>query len=233
MPITPAPLVCIVEDDRELREGLAEYMGLNGLPVAEADSGLSFRRVLQEYSVDVAIIDINLPDISGFHLARELSGRTGKPGIILLTARSGQQDRIRGYGEGADLYMTKPVDGQELLLAVRNLAARVRGRAGGAEQAAWRLDVAGMRLVAPTGGAVVLSPREVLLLEQFVPAAGQPVSRRSLDAVMGYGEPGSKSRGLDQALARLHEKARRQNVRLPLQVIHAIGIRFAAPLSFR
>ncbi|HHW33163.1 MAG TPA: helix-turn-helix domain-containing protein, partial [Paracoccus solventivorans] len=86
---------------------------------------------------------------------------------------------------------------------------------------------------APTGGAVVLSPREVLLLEQFVPAAGQPVSRRSLDAVMGYGEPGSKSRGLDQALARLHEKARRQNVRLPLQVIHAIGIRFAAPLSFR
>ena len=223
-----------MEDDDELREGLAENLRLNGIEVAEADSGSSFRHALRSGPIDVAIIDVNLPDASGFELVRELAGGALRPGVIVLTARTSPQDRREGYAGGADLYMTKPVDGEELLLAVRNLARRVRhshaqvSRADGG-QPSWRLDVARKLLVSPDGVSLALSGREVLLLEQFVKAEGTPVSRVALAEIMGYGSPGPENRGLDAALRRLREKAAAQHIELPLLVIHSIGIRFAAP----
>ena len=142
---------------------------LEGVDTVEAASAL------RDKVVSIARADAKLPEGSLF--IADLLGLPVYDGETMLGTLAEVMPTPAN-----DVYVVKSEDGQELLLAVRNLAARVRGRAGGAEQAAWRLDVAGMRLVAPTGGAVVLSPREVLLLEQFVPAAGQPVSRRSLDA---------------------------------------------------
>lgn len=227
--------VLLVEDDRELREGLAENLRLNGVSVTEADSGVSFRNAMRSGTIDVAIIDVNLPDVSGFELARELARDERPPGIIMLTARTGHRDRRQGYSEGADLYMTKPVDGEELLLAVRNLARRVRrsqGIAGSDEpdQPGWKLDVARRMLISPDNAVILLSGREVMLLEQFVEAKGAPLSRSSISETMGYGSPGPTNRGLDAAIHRLREKAAERNAELPLLVIHSIGIRFAAPL---
>ena len=224
--------VLLVEDDHELREALAEHLRLHGIEVAEADSARAFSDALRAAPVDVAIIDVNLPDASGYELTRGLAQGEMRPGVIILTARVGRDDRRQGYAEGADLYMTKPVDGEELLLAVRNLARRVReARAAqsGVERAAWTLDVARKLLVSPAGVSIVLSGREVLLLEQFIKAQGEPASRASLAEIMGYGMPGPENRGLDAALRRLREKATAQSLELPLLVIHSIGIRFAAP----
>lgn len=225
------PRILLVEDDTELREALAENLRLNGMSVVEAASGLAFHQALPGHRFDVVILDVNLPDTNGFQLARIVHAIPRRPGIILLTARTGQHDRIQGYTEGADLYMTKPVDGRELFLAVRNLATRVQHGRGQITSAAWQLDVVGKRLVTPEGTALALTSREVLLLEQFVLAEGKPVPHSTLTAIMGYGSPGPESRGLDAALRRLHEKAHAQDLRLPLQVIHAIGIRFTAPLA--
>ncbi|MGV6871975.1 response regulator transcription factor [Pseudochelatococcus sp. B33] len=227
--------VILVEDDHELRVGLAENLRLNGVDVTETDSGMGFRDAFRTGFVDVAIIDVNLPDINGFELARELSEHDHQPGIIMLTARTGRQDRRQGYAEGADLYMTKPVDSEELLLAVRNLARRVRhaqANAGTArpDQPAWILDMARKLLHSPDGTVIVLSGREVMLLEQFAKARGEPLSRASIAATMGYGNPGPENRGLDAALRRLREKAAERHIELPLLVIHSIGIRFASPL---
>lgn len=226
--------VLLVEDDDELREGLAENLRLNGIEVAEAYSGRSFRDALRAEPIDVAIIDVNLPDTSGFELVRELAAGGLRPGVIILTARTSPQDRRAGYAGGADLYMTKPVDGEELLLAVRNLARRVRhaqtqASASHSGERAWRLDMARKLLVSPEGASLALSGREVLLLEQFVKAEGAPVSRAALAETMGYGIPGPENRGLDAALRRLREKAAARNIELPLLVIHSIGIRFASP----
>nr|WP_298720545.1 response regulator transcription factor [uncultured Steroidobacter sp.] len=226
--------VALVEDDHELREALAENLRLNGIEVAQADSARTFFEALRASPIDVAIIDVNLPDASGFELARGLARGEARPGVIILTARVGHHDRRQGYAEGADLYMTKPVDSEELLLAVRNLARRVRDARGtpaqsGADHSAWTLDVARKLLLSPRGVSIVLSGREVLLLEQFIKAAGEPVSRASLAAIMGYGMPGPENRGLDAALRRLRDKAAAQGLELPLLIIHSIGIRFVAP----
>lgn len=227
--------VLLVEDDHELREGLAENLRLNGIDVTEADSGGSFRKALRSDPIDVAIIDVNLPDVSGFELARELAGDESRPGVIILTARAGRQDRRQGYAEGADLYMTKPVDGEELLLAVRNLARRVRHAKATAvprepAERVWKLDMVRKRLVSPDDAYIVLSGREILLLEQFVRANGEPVSRVALAEIMGYGDPGPENRGLDAALRRLREKATARGIDLPLLVIHSVGLRFVSPL---
>jgi len=102
-------------------------MGVN--PAATA-----FYTTLMEGDFDVAILDVNLPDVSGFELARVIS--SSRPmGVIMLTARTGRDDRIKGYEEGADLYLTKPVDGEELALAIANLARRVRSAALSAKTA--------------------------------------------------------------------------------------------------
>lgn len=89
----------------------------------------------------------------------------------------------------------------------------------------------GGRLFAPDGTVIPLSGREVLLIQQFVAADGAPVSRRALSDVMGYGAPGPRHRGLDAALRRLRQKAAEAGLTLPFQIVHAIGVRFTAPLD--
>ncbi|WP_163484600.1 response regulator transcription factor, partial [Escherichia coli] len=88
--------------------------------VTEAASGIALYKALRQESYDIAVLDVNLPDISGFELARDLAPQA-EMGIIMLTARTGRDDRVRGYADGADLYLTKPVDSEELALAIVNL----------------------------------------------------------------------------------------------------------------
>lgn len=227
------PRVILVEDDDELREGLAEYLRLSGISVAEADSGASFRSQMQEGLYDVAILDVNLPDTTGFFLAGSLMKDPAPPGIIMLTARAGQKDRIQGYTDGADLYMVKPVDGEELRLAIRNLVRRMHDVPHAAldrPPAPWRLDPAAHRLIAPDGRAVALSGREVMLIEQFVRSEGAPIARASLAETLGYDAPAPESRALDAALRRLRQKLADAGLPLPIVSVHNVGVRFLAPL---
>lgn len=224
--------IILVEDDTELRQGLAEYLRLNRLQVTEAASGLAFYKSLRSQAFDIAILDVNLPDTTGYELAKDISSEHHM-GIIMLTARTRREDRVRGYSDGADLYLTKPVDGEELLLAVRNLARRVRegGSAQPQTAAAWKLDPQHQRLSAPNGNVVALSGREVMLLEQFVKMPGATIPRQTLSELLGYGIPSAENRALDAALRRLRHKANECGITLPLSVVHAVGIRFTAPLS--
>lgn len=127
----PKQKLILVEDNTDLRQGLADYLRLCNFIVDEAASGAEFHEALRRESYEVAIIDVNLPDVSGFELAQHIAARNGAEaadtGVIVLTARGGRQDRVRGYESGADLYLTKPVDSEELALAAWNLAQRIRG----------------------------------------------------------------------------------------------------------
>lgn len=223
--------IILVEDDTELRQGLAEYLRLNSLQVTEAASGLAFYKSLRSQAFDIAILDVNLPDTNGYELAKDISSEHHM-GVIMLTARTRREDRVRGYSDGADLYLTKPVDGEELLLAVRNLARRVRdGGSAQPQTTAWQLDPQHQRLSAPDGTVIALSGREVMLLEQFVKMPGATISRQTLSEILGYGIPSTENRALDAALRRLRHKASECGATLPLSVVHAVGIRFTAPLS--
>ncbi len=83
----------------DLRQTLAEYLRMCGIAVTEAACGLEFYKLPRKAAFDVAIIDVNLPDCTGFELAGELAPEAERMGIIMLTARTGRDNRIRGYGE--------------------------------------------------------------------------------------------------------------------------------------
>ncbi|KRE17507.1 hypothetical protein ASE63_13770 [Bosea sp. Root381] len=233
--------VLLVEDDNDLRAGLADYLRLSGLIVAEASSGIAFYKALRTDRFDVAILDVNLPDTSGFELARD-AAEEGNMGVVLLTARAGRDDRVRGYSVGADLYLTKPVDGEELLLAVRNLTRRARTLGPAPSPAnpqtpslpsdsAWKLDAMRQALLPPHGTRLALSGREMLLVEALARAEGTTVSRQKLASELGYADASSESRSLDAVVRRLRQKAQDAGVELPLKAVHAIGFRFAAQLK--
>lgn len=230
----PAPTrILLVEDDDELREGLAENLRLSGMSVTEANCGGAFHAARRKARFDVAIIDVNLPDENGFDLAANMLDDNPAPGVILLTARTGQADRIRGYAEGADLYLTKPVAGEELLLAVRNLAKRVRSQEPPPVDSAvggWLLDMLMRRLVASDGRFLELSGREIWLIEQFVDTNGDVLSRQSLSEGLGYGVPGPKNRALDAVLRRLRLKFDELGLGQPIVSVNNLGIRFVDPL---
>ena len=230
---SPSPHVLLVEDDDELREALAENLRLNGMSVREADCGAAFYEARRTAVFAIAIVDVNLPDANGFDLAASMANDPHRPGIIMLTARTGQEDRIRGYAEGADVYMTKPVAGAEMLLAVRNLVRRIdmQQDASQGEQHGWRLEASMQRLIAPDRRVIDLSGREILLIEQFIGLDGKAVSRQILSAALGYGTPGPDNRALDAVLRRLRQKFDEVGLPQPLISVNNLGIRFNAPLT--
>jgi DNA-binding response OmpR family regulator len=230
--LDPAIHVLLVEDDSDFRQGLADYLRLRNVTVTEVSSGLEYYKATRGARYDVAIVDINLPDISGFELTRDLS-EGGRTGVIMLTARNGREDRIQGRSAGADIYLTKPVDGEELTLAIQNLARRVGHPVEAvAPSAAWSLNVSQQKLMSPDGLEVSLTGREMMLLQHMarVPS-GMTVPRSELFEVLGYDQLGPESRSLDALLRRLRQKASDAGCDLPLHSVHALGLRFSAPLG--
>lgn len=225
----------LVEDDDDLRQGLVEYLQLRGFEVAEASSGLEFQRMVAHESYDVAILDVNLPDISGFDLARQLVVASSGIGIILLTARRAREDRIHGYDRGADLYFTKPVDSEELTLAATNLARRIRHERSVLTPAPpaphvkvsgnWTLDRTLRTLTAPEGATLHLSGRESMLLEFLAHRKDTLVARA--DVLEVYADAGTDptSRRFDVAFARLRLKATQAGTTLPFMVVRGSGLR--------
>ncbi|MGO4840755.1 response regulator transcription factor, partial [Rhizobiaceae sp. 2RAB30] len=143
--------------------------------MTEAASGIEFYRALKLGRYDIAVLDVNLPDANGFDLAADIAGGHDM-GVIILTARTGRDDRVRGYGEGADIYLTKPVDSEELALAIGNLARRTRHSVAAApprrdtsvsaeKDLPWQLDRRRKTLDVPGVASVKLSARETVLLE--------------------------------------------------------------------
>ncbi|MCW8346513.1 two-component system response regulator TorR [Vibrio sp. ZSDZ65] len=116
--------VLVVEDDIVTRSKLSGYFESEGYLVSEAESGEEMRQVLQSSSVDLVMLDINLPGEDGLMLTRELRSQSDI-GIILVTGRTDSIDKIVGLEMGADDYVTKPFELRELLVRVKNLLWRI------------------------------------------------------------------------------------------------------------
>jgi DNA-binding response OmpR family regulator len=231
------PRVIFLEDDHSLRQGLTDFLRLNSITVTEVASAAVFETAMQQDVFDVALLDINLPDGDGFAIAASLRIRT-QLGIILLTARTARDDRLQGYGRGADLFFTKPVDGEELVLAIANLTRRVRGAKAEIPVSValpgpalpWRFDQAAQCLLAPNGGLIRLSGREARMIERLARLNGEVVSRQELAEAIGYGQLKSENRSVDAVLRRLRNKVRQADMELPVHAVHAMGFRFSVPL---
>lgn len=231
--------VVLLEDNNFLRQSLADYLRQRNMIVTEAVSGKDFHAVFDPRHHDVAVLDVNLPDTSGFQLASRIRERSDI-GIIILTARTRREDRLRGYGEGADIYFTKPVDSEELALAIGNLARRTRRLAEPAEAvpAAERdrasssvLDRQKQSLMTPDGVIVKLSTRETTFLAYIATSPNIIVSRADIAAIFGEDTASSSSRVTDVAMARLRSRLRQAGIELPVQVVRNTGYRLVARLE--
>lgn len=225
--------VILLEDDIDLRVGLTDFLRLNSFAVTAVGSGKEFDLAFSTEIFDVAIIDVNLPDSSGFDIAKRTKS-TSNVGIVMLTARTLRDDKLRGYAEGANLYLTKPVDGEEIVLAIKNLADRLRATASAPAKAIrssgnWSIDRIGKRLSSPQGAAFKLSTREVALILKLIEQSGRIVPRADLGVAMGYATI-SDTRSIDAVLQRLRIKARDAGTELPIQVIHGSGFQLSASI---
>ena len=175
--------VLVVEDEASIREMIALNLRLAGMEAVEADSAEAALPLLEQRpGCDAAILDVMLPGMNGFSLCETIRRTDQKIGIIILSAKGQEQDKIRGLSIGADDYMTKPFSVSELLARVEALCRRV-GRSAGAEAG----EQAPASLVS---GSFVLDENRRVLLK-----AGKPIELTQVEfqrtltdimAIMGH-----------------------------------------------
>ena len=182
--------VLVVEDEQKIRDLIRRYLEHDGLAVLTTGSGAEGLTMLATESVDLIVLDLNLPDVSGETIAAEVRSRSAIP-ILMLTAKSTEADRIRGLELGADDYLTKPFSPRELVLRVQAVLRRSRYTPGTHTASSFGdgaivIDEDRHELVV-RGQAVELTPTEWALLLALTGTPGRVFSRAELiNRVRGY-----------------------------------------------
>ncbi|RFC46137.1 MAG: hypothetical protein DVB28_000141 [Verrucomicrobia bacterium] len=128
-PHAEALKIVVVEDNAALRSVMLETLQQGGHQATGVESTEEFLSLVDPGTLDVVIIDLNLPGKDGIFLAEHVRAGAPRMGIVMVTARVTLQDRVIGYGTGADLYLSKPIHPEELVAAVESLARRLRDTA--------------------------------------------------------------------------------------------------------
>jgi two-component system phosphate regulon response regulator OmpR len=204
--------IVVVDDEEDLRTVVARYLLKHGFDVSQADGGTQLRAILAERTVDLVVLDINMPGEDGLSLARYLRGQ-GPVGIVMLTGNSDPVDRVIGLEIGADDYVAKPFDMRELLARVRAVLRRAeRAEAPpatmGHEVRVGRciFNMEQRRLYAAHGTQVPLTSLETDLLHIFVSNPNKVLSRDDLLDLRGDPEAEPFSRSIDTRVGRLRKK---------------------------
>ena len=199
------PRVLVVEDDDALAAALEEYLGGQGFDVVTVGLGEAAAERALEGDIDVVVLDVMLPDRDGYSVAAALRDASSVP-VLMLTARSGAGDKLRGFSAGADDYVVKPFDPQELVARLRALLRR-SGRGGEAVKRVGQLVVDRARRAAHLDGRTVfLSPREFDVLETLAAVPGRPLSRSQLISRAWGPDADTEDRTVDSTIVRLRRK---------------------------
>jgi DNA-binding response OmpR family regulator len=207
------PHVAVVDDEPDLREMVQEYLGRHGLLVSTADCGAALDRLMSERSVDLAILDVNMPGEDGVSIARRLRA-TGPIGIVMLTANADDVDKVIGLEVGADDYLTKPFNPRELLARVRAVLRRAGG--SGAEPPATVgrrvrfgrcvLDLDARKLFDGGGQEMPLTAMEFDLLRCFAEHPNKVLSRDRILDLAHNSQMEPFDRSVDSRIVRLRRK---------------------------
>jgi DNA-binding response OmpR family regulator len=219
--------ILLVEDDDNLREVLAANLRREGYEVLEASEGEQALAVARNHAPDLIILDVMLPGLDGLSICRILRAEMATP-IILLTARTGEVDKIIGLESGADDYITKPFSTGELVARIRAVMRRAgdKGSPLLLERGALRLNLERRRAFQGEQ-ELMLSPREFDLLAELMRHPGAALSRDLLlDRVWGYDFVGD-TRTVDVHIRWLREKIE-EDPSAPqlIQTVRGIGYRF-------
>ena len=206
------PHLLIVDDDREIRGLLAQYLEKHDFRTTAVPDGKEMRRVLERSHVDLLVLDLMLPGEDGLSLCRELRGRSQVP-IIMLTARGEDVDRIVGLELGADDYVAKPFNPRELLGRIKAVLRRsahaprdpspdsVRSFAFGG----WRLDTVTRTLTDAAGKEDALSGAEYRLLAVLLAAGNRVLTRAQLTEILRGRDADPFDRSIDVRISRLRQ----------------------------
>jgi two-component system response regulator CpxR len=233
--LPPAPFeldlsVLLIEDDVELCELMREFFAARGIRVDAVHDG---RRGLAEAfagDYDLILLDVMLPGLDGFELLRQVRRRSSVP-IILLTARTEKADRIMGLDAGADDYLPKPFDPEELTARIRAVLRRT-GRQ--MRQGAETLEVNGIKLSPRTrevwadGRPIELTTIEFDILDLIIRSAGRVVSRQELTAAIHQRPASRLDRSLDVHVSHIRKKLGRQGGLI--RTVRGVGYLFRAEL---
>lgn len=198
--------VLLVEDDDLLADAVQKGLAQAGFVVDRVADGVAADLAMRDGGLDLVVLDLGLPRRDGLSVLRELRRRGSDLPVLILTARDAVTDRVAGLNAGADDYLIKPFELDELSARLRAIARRRTGRAS--PDLCYRdlvLDPVG-RSVTLAGHAVMLGPREIAILEALLENLGRALSRERLEEVLyGWGE-GVESNAVEVHIHHLRKK---------------------------
>lgn len=197
--------ILIVEDEKNMQEIIAEYMRRGGHTCFMADDGVDALMVLKNNPMDLMILDIMMPHLDGFSVCKMAREMSSLP-IIMLTAKSGEDDKLKGYNLGADDYMTKPFSPKVLLAKANALLRRSSPLPADTVNAGKISIIPAAHQVFLDGHEIMLTHKEYELLSFFMANPGQIFSREQLlNRIWGY-DFESTNRTVDTHIKTLRQK---------------------------
>jgi two-component system phosphate regulon response regulator PhoB len=221
--------ILVVDDEPDITALVAYHLARAGYRVSTATNGQDALKSAREERPDVVVLDLMLPGVSGYEVLRELRQRpeTREVGVILLTARREEADRVRGLSLGADDYLTKPFSPQELTLRVaailRRLAAPAVAGGSSLVEGPLTMDTSAHR-VTLHGEEVPLTATEYKLLRILVERRGRVQTRPQLLESVWEAQPDIQTRTVDMHVQRL--RAKLGEVGELIETIRGFGYRF-------
>ena len=205
--------ILVVDDDRDIRTLLADYLDGNGFRTFTASNGIEMRKMLDTARIDLVVLDLTLPGEDGLTLCRNLRAQSSLP-VIMLTARGEPLDRILGLEMGADDYLAKPFEPRELFARIRSVLRRTNAlppnmalsEAHSMVFDAWRLDLMARHLVTEDGTVVALSGAEFRLLKVFLEHPNRVLNRDQLLELTRGRDADPFDRSVDIQISRLRQK---------------------------
>jgi two-component system, OmpR family, response regulator len=214
--------ILLVEDDELLGDGLQAGLRLAGYTAEWLTDGIQARTALTTDDYAAVVLDLGLPRMDGITLLRELRASGNRTPVLVLTARDSTSDKVTGLDSGADDYLVKPVDLDELTARLRALIRRASGQAAPLLKiGAVELDPAA-RQIRLRGKQVELPAKELAVLEMLMRNSGRIVSRSQLEsALYGWGE-GVESNAIEVHIHHLRRKLGAERIR----TLRGLGYRF-------
>lgn len=228
--------VSIVEDESILRDELTFQLEHLGFAVQAFANAGQFYRYLVGHPKTIAVLDIGLAGEDGLSICRHLRSTNAAMGIVFVTARSLRDDRLLGLLAGADAYLTKPVDIDELALILRRLALRLAGITAPANNpkqltpvSGWQMEADSSFVIAPNGVRVRLSVNEAQLLRALLKQPGAICSHVELGMALGLTVDEIDKHRIEVILSRLRSKAAR-TAGMPLAITSQRGVGYSLML---
>ena len=209
-PVSEGPHLLVVDDARDIREPLGQYLRRHGFRVTLAAGAAAARRAVADGAVDLVVLDVMMPGEDGLSLTRWLAGRGGPP-VILLTAMADETDRVVGLELGADDYLVKPFNPRELLARARAVLRRAPPApaavpSGRRRFGDWVLDPAARVARHDDGRRAELTSHEARLLGVLLDRPREVLSRARLLELTAGREARAYDRAIDNAVSRLRRK---------------------------